>query len=186
MNTQLNNVSIINASTINSQIGNFSSTNIINNNVSSVFVKRSTGGKATLDIANDKLDIDGGFSDAGNVTSRGVTIRAGNEAVAAIDVGNDNGVTIRNLSSVNIETDNLTADNFNSTTSNISNLNVSILNASTKNAQTMNASTINCSTINSSFCNAFSMDTSIITSKIFQLEDASGLGGASGDIRESV
>ena len=185
MNTQLNNVSIINASIINSQIGNFSSTNIINNNVSSVFVKRSTGGIATLDIAGDKLDIDGGFSDAGNVTSRGITLRAGNEAVAAIEVGDDNGVTIRNLSSVNIETDNLTADNFNSTTSNISTLNVSILNASTKNSQTMNASTINCSTINSSFCNAFSMDTSIITSKIYQLEDASGLGGADGVISES-
>ena len=185
LNTQLNNVSIINASTINSQIGNFSSTNIINNNVSSVFVKRSTGGIATLDIANDKLDIDGGFTDAGGVTARGVTIRAGNEGVPAIDVGNDNGVTIRNLSSVNFETDNLTADNFNSTTSNISNLNVSILNASTKNAQTMNASTINCSTINSSFCNAFSMDTSIITSKIYQLEDASGLGGANGLISET-
>ena len=77
LNTTLNNVSIINASTINSQIGNFSSTNIINNNVSSIFVKRSTGGQATLDIAGDKLDIDGGFSDAGNVTARGVTIRAG-------------------------------------------------------------------------------------------------------------
>jgi len=185
LNTTLNNVSIINASTINSQIGNFSSTNIINNNVSSVFVKRSTGGKATLDIGGDKLDIDGGFSDAGNVTARGITLRAGNEVVAAIEVGDDNGVTIRNLSSVNIETDNLTADTFNSTTSNISTLNVSILNASTKNAQTMNASTINCSTINSSFCNSFSMDTSIITSKIYQLEDASGLGGSNGVISES-
>jgi hypothetical protein len=185
MNTQLNNVSIINASTINSQIGNFSTTNIINNNVSSVFVKRSTGGKATLDIANDKLDIDGGFSDAGNVTARGITLRAGNEAVAAIEIEDDNSVTIRNLSSVNFETDNLTADLANATTSNISTLNVSILNASTKNSQTMNASTINCSTINSSFCNAFSMDTSIITSKIYQLEDASGGGGSDGVISES-
>ena len=136
-------------------------------------------------MANEKLDIDGGFSDAGNVTARGVTIRAGNEAVAAIEVEDDNGVTIRNLSSVNFETDNLTADIANATTSNISNLNVSILNASTKNAQTMNASTINCSTINSSFCNAFSMDTSIITSKIYQLEDATGGGGADGVISES-
>jgi acetylglutamate kinase len=59
------------------------------------------------------------------------------------------------------------------------------LNASTKNSQLMNASTINCSTINSSFCNAFSMDTSIITSKIFQLEDASGGGGSDGVISES-
>jgi hypothetical protein len=184
LNTQLNNVSIINASTINSQIGNFSSTNIINNNVSSVFVKRSTGGIATLDIHQDKLDIDGGFTSPLGA-ARGVTIRAGNNTVAAIQVEDDNGVTIRNLSSVNFETDNLTADNFNSTTSNISNLNVSILNASTKNAQTMNASTINCSTINSSFCNSFSMDTSIITSKIYQLEDASGLGGADGVISES-
>ena len=185
MNTQLNNVSIINASTINSQIGNFSTTNIINNNVSSVFVKRSTGGKATLDIAGDKLDIDGGFSDAGSVTARGITLRAGNEAVAAIEIEDDNSVTIRNLSSVNFETDNLTADLANATTSNISTLNVSILNASTKNSQTMNASTINCSTINSSFCNAFSMDTSIITSKIYQLEDATGGGGADGVISES-
>jgi hypothetical protein len=185
MNTQLNNVSIINGSTINSQIGNFSTTNIINNNVSSVFVKRSTGGKATLDIANDKLDIDGGFSDAGGVTARGITLRAGNEAVAAIEIEDDNSVTIRNLSSVNFETDNLTADLANATTSNISTLNVSILNASTKNSQTMNASTINCSTINSSFCNAFSMDTSIITSKIYQLEDASGGGGSDGVISES-
>ena len=184
MNTQLNNVSIINASIINSQIGNFSSTNIINNNVSSIFVKRSTGGIATLDIHGDKLDIDGGFTSPLGA-ARGVTIRAGNNTAAAIEVEDDNGVTIRNLSSVNFETDNLTADNFNSTTSNISNLNVSILNASTKNAQTMNASTINCSTINSSFCNSFSMDTSIITSKIYQLEDASGLGGANGLISET-
>ena len=105
--------------------------------------------------------------------------------MAAIEVEDDNSVTIRNLSSVNFETDNLTADNFNSTTSNISTLNVSILNASTKNSQTMNASTINCSTINSSFCNSFSMDTSIITSKIYQLEDARGGGGADGVISES-
>ena len=186
LNTQLNNVSIINGSTINSQIGNFSTTNILNNNVSSVFLKRSTGGKATLDMTTTQiLDIDGGFLDSGNVTARGITLRAGNNITPAISVGNDNGVVITNLSSVNFETDNLTADNFNSTTSNISNLNVSILNASTKNSQTMNASTINCSTINSSFCNAFSMDTSIITSKIFQLEDATGGGGADGVISES-
>ena len=184
MNTQLNNVSIINASTINSQIGNFSTTNIINNNVSSVFVKRSTGGIATLDIHQDKLDIDGGFTSPLGA-ARGVTIRAGNNTVAAIEVEDDNSVTIRNLSSVNFETDNLTADTANATTGNISTLNVSILNASTKNSQTMNASTINCSTINSSFCNAFSMDTSIITSKIYQLEDTSGGGGADGVISES-
>ncbi len=184
LNTTLNNVSIINASTINSQIGNFSTTNIINNNVSSVFVKRSTGGIATLDIHQDKLDLDGGFTSPLGA-ARGVTIRAGNNTVAAIEVEDDNSVTIRNLSSVNFETDNLTADTANATTSNISTLNVSILNASTKNSQTMNASTINCSTINSSFCNAFSMDTSIITSKIYQLEDASGGGGSDGVISES-
>ncbi len=184
LNTTLNNVSIINASTINSQIGNFSTTNIINNNVSSVFVKRSTGGIATLDIHQDKLDLDGGFTSPLGA-ARGVTIRAGNNTVAAIEVEDDNSVTIRNLSSVNFETDNLTADTANATTGNISTLNVSILNASTKNSQTMNASTINCSTINSSFCNAFSMDTSIITSKIYQLEDASGGGGSDGVISES-
>lgn len=187
LNTLVNNVSIINSSTINSQIGNFSTTNIINNNVSSVFVKRSTGGKATIDMTTTQvLDIDGGFLDAGNVTARGVTIRAGNDVSPAISVGNDNGVVITNLSSVNFETDNLTTDTANATTGNISTLNVSILNASTKNSQTMNASTINCSTINSSFCNSFSMDTSIITSKIYQLEDSSGGGGADGVISESA
>ena len=186
LNTLVNNVSIVNASTINSQIGNFSTTNIINNNVSSVFVKRSTGGKATIDMTTTQvLDIDGGFLDAGNVTARGITLRAGNDVSPAISVGNDNGVVITNLSSVNFETDNMTTDIANATTGNVSTLNVSTLNASVKNATTMNASTINCSTINSSFCNSFSMDTSIITSKIYQLEDASGGGGADGVISES-
>ena len=76
----------------------------------SIDIKRTTGGTAVLDIGGDKLDIDGGFLDAGNVTAKGVTIRAGNSVVPAIEVGDDNGVTIRNLSSVNYETDNISCD----------------------------------------------------------------------------
>ena len=76
----------------------------------SINIPRTTGGRAVLDIANDKLDIDGGFSDAGNVTARGVTIRAGDSVFAAIEVEDDNSVTIRNLSSVNYETDNFSCD----------------------------------------------------------------------------
>jgi len=187
LNTLVNNVSIVNASTINSQIGNFSTTNISNNNVSSLFVKRSTGGKATIDMTTTQvLDIDGGFLDAGNVTARGVTIRAGNEVSPAISVGNDNGVVITNLSSVNFETDNISCDIADITTGNVSTLNVSTLNASVKNASTMNSTTINCSTMNSSFCNALVVDSSIVKSTIYELEDGSGGGGSNGVISESA
>jgi hypothetical protein len=173
----------------------------------SIDIKRSTGGTATLDIAGDKLDIDGGFSDAGNVTARGVTIRAGNEAIAAIEVRDDNGVTIRNLSTVNYETDNISCDVADITTCNTSQVNAS--NISTRNlsavlqitstfidatnrmtapvlnTQLNNTSIQNVCTLNSSFCNAFSMETSIIKSKIYELKDASGGGGSNGLISES-
>ena len=168
----------------------------------SINIKRTTGGTAVLDIAGDKLDIDGGFLDAGNVTARGITLRAGNELVPAIEVRDDNGVTIRNLSCVNYETDNISCDIADITTLNTSQVNAS--NISTKNlsavigvsatfidatnrmtAPVMNTQLSNVSIQNSSFCNAFSMDTSIIKSKIYELKDASGLGGSNGLISET-
>ena len=168
----------------------------------SIDIKRSTGGTAVLDIAGDKLDIDGGFLDAGNVTAKGITLRAGNELVPAIEVRDDNGVTIRNLSCVNYETDNISCDIADITTLNTSQVNAS--NISTKNlsavigvsatfidatnrmtAPVMNTQLSNVSIQNSSFCNSFSMDTSIIKSKIYELKDASGLGGANGLISET-
>ena len=97
----------------------------------SINIKRTTGGTAVLDVANDKLDIDGGFSDAGSVTARGVTIRAGDSVFAAIEVEDDNSVTIRNLSSVNYETDNFSCDIADITTINTSQVNAS--NISTRN-----------------------------------------------------
>ena len=165
----------------------------------SIDIKRTTGGTAVLDIAGDKLDIDGGFLDAGSVTAKGITLRAGNSVVPAIEVGDDNGVTIRNLSSVNYETDNISCDIADITTINCSQVNAS--NISTRNlsavlqitstfidatnrmsapvlnTQLNNVSIINASTINSQIGNFSS--TNIINNNVSSIFVKRSTGGQS-------